>query len=228
MGQGTLGSEAVELQNSLFVFEIQSPACGHWVGWTLDFFAFVCFCVGQVYYLILFCRLGCSETQGLNLRKRMLVDSWGVHTVQRKIVWQWYPPGCNACLHLLGWTLAEELLTMLLKEWSGKKDLPKTSHPTPKEGKVFQSSAILTRLWTDTFLRWSDSHTHKTNAREGDSNLRISTYFYISICVCLYMFFRLYFLDLSCLPCMDWPTQALVPLFVLIQGLAPPPTDRCC
>ncbi len=60
----------------------------------------------------------------------------------------------NSCLHLLGWTLAEELLTMLLKEWSGKKDLPKTCHPTPKEGKVFQTSDLMTLLHTDVSLRW--------------------------------------------------------------------------
>ena len=132
MGQGTLSSEAVQLQNSLLFLKFNRLPTA--IGWTLDFFAFVCFCVGQVYCLILCCRLGCSKTKGLNLRK----GCWLIHGECTQCGGKLCGHG-DACHHLLGWTLAEELLTMLLKEWSGKKDLPKTCHPTPKEGKVFQS-----------------------------------------------------------------------------------------
>ena len=50
MGQGTLSSEVVELQNSLLFLRFNRLPTA--IGWTLDFFAFVCLCVGQASLLL--------------------------------------------------------------------------------------------------------------------------------------------------------------------------------
>ena len=121
----------------------------------------------------------------------------------------------NPCLHLLGWTLAEELLTMLLKEWAGKKDLPKTCHPTPKEGKVFQTSDLMTLLHTDASLRWwivtrtqipgiivhiqmHNMQSWGPSARERErasERVKLENFYnFLHIMNHFYIFFRLYFL----------------------------------
>lgn len=68
MGQGTLSSEVVELQNHFCFWD--SIACLQPLGGRLiSLLLYACVLGRLVYYWILFCRLGCSETQGLNLRK---------------------------------------------------------------------------------------------------------------------------------------------------------------
>lgn len=85
------------------------------------------------------------------------------------------------------------------------------------------------------FLRWSDSHTHtntwhhctQTNAREGESNLRIFTYESWGmnhVCICFQQFLDSAFLSL-------WYglANASCGASICIDAVGPPhPTFRCC
>lgn len=230
MGQGTLSSEAVCSFRIHFCFW-DSIACLRPLGGRLISLLLYAFVLGR--FTVWFCVVGlvAPRPKGSISRK----GCWLIHGECAQCGGKLRGNG-NACHHLLGWTLAEELLTMLLKEWSGKKDLPKTCHPTPKEGKVFQSSAILTLLWTGAFLRWSDSHPHtntwhhctQTNAREGESNLRIFTYHesWGMNHVCIYF---QHFLDSAFLPLWYGLANASFGPSICIDAVGPPhPTFRCC
>lgn len=125
---------------------------------------------------------------------------------------------------------------MLLKEWSGKKDLPKTSHPTPKAEKVFkaQLSWHYYGLMLSLTMVGSRTHTHtwhhctQTNAREGESNMRNFTYHESwgmnHVCICFQQFLDSAFLSL-------WYglANASFGASICIDAVGPPhPTFRCC
>lgn len=97
----------------------------------------------------------------------------------------------NACLHLLGWTLAEELLTMLLKEWSGKKDL-RLAIQLPKRGKSFK--AQLSWHYSGLVLSYDGRIVTPTQnkcerGRLTLENFYASIWFNVSMPIILYMFF---------------------------------------